>query len=169
MDAEKQSSASGQRLHVHFVDHGKDRFWRAKKKTGWQSVGIAVARNRNGTVAFTADWFHLSRNLAPEAAKKIELRWSSQSIKRARHLGGLRTCLGMDVDQDREKAWRIFLSDVLGDAKSYVSLNDEMEARGWVTSAKFFRESDERRRRAHESRRLPTSSEHKSSPGDGGS
>ena len=136
MIADKQTTSTGQRLQVHFIDDGRERFWRAKKKTTVTSVGIAVARNRNGTVGFTADWFHLSRNLSPEAGKKIDLKWSSQSSKRVRHLGGLKACLGVDVDLERETEWRMFLADLLGDPNSYVSLNYEMEARGWATSGK---------------------------------
>jgi hypothetical protein len=100
--------------------------WRFK--SSGEFIRISVSSKR-GLKRFDADWFSTDLELAPHAAAAIQSRWTAElgfypKRRRGADCGGLKSCLILDVNPEREMHWRRFLRRLLSDPLSWRSVKD---------------------------------------------
>lgn len=97
-------------------------------RTGKLHLGVSLRRRNNGMTRIQADLWKLDYNLSDGVQELLRGYWRTQNegtparlLKRMeRHFGKTHVCF--DVVTEQVKDWRGFLSTVLTDRESYVSL-----------------------------------------------
>lgn len=119
---------NGRRLWLSIEEHAHNSTGRSRA-TGQCTLAVAVRLRRNGLVRFDADLWKLPWNLSPGAISQLRNYWgllNKETPKRmqsrmVQHFS--RTFFQFDVMTEQVCEWRSFLTSLLTDAASYVSIS----------------------------------------------
>ena len=129
---------NGRRLWLSIEEHAHNLTGRSRA-TGQYTIGVAVRRRRNGLTRFDGDLWKLPWNLSPAAISGLYRHWhdlnagtpKQMKSRMERHRHFSRNTIIFDAVAEQVDAWREFLTLLLTDHASYVSIK---RVHGEVTS-----------------------------------